>query len=64
MFEGSEEKSKKLGHHYRQVAEELGCEFLDTSEVIVSSEVDGIHFDIPEHRKLGEAVAARVRIIL
>ena len=45
MFEGAGEKSQRLGMHYRQVAEQLGCAFLDTSTVIVSSEVDGIHFD-------------------
>lgn len=64
MFEGSEEKSKKLGQYYRQIAEELGCEFLDTSEVIVSSDVDGIHLDPEEHRKIGETVAKIVREIL
>ena len=61
MFEDSEKKSKRLGGRYREVAEELGCEFLDTSEVIVSSDVDGIHLDPGEHGKLGETVAARVR---
>ena len=64
VFEDSEEKSKRLGQHYRQIAEELGCEFLDTSEVIVSSDVDGIHLDPEEHRKLGKAVAACVKKIL
>ena len=41
-------------------AEQHGCEFFDASEVIVSSDVDGIHLDAGEHRKLGEAVAARI----
>jgi hypothetical protein len=47
--------------HYRYFAERSGCEFLDAAEVIVSSDVDGIHLDASEHRKLGEAVAARIR---
>lgn len=64
MFEGSEEKSRKLGKYYRQVAEELGCAFLDTSEVIVSSDVDGIHFDLDQHHKLGKKVAEIVRTLL
>jgi len=64
MFEGAGEKSQRLGMHYQQVAEQLACAFLDTSTVIVSSEVDGIHFDPDEHRKLGEAVAANVRSLL
>jgi hypothetical protein len=45
------------------MAEELGCEFLDTAEVIVSSKLDAIHLDASEHRKLGQAVATRVREI-
>ena len=64
MFEGAEAKSRKFSQHYRRVAEEYGCEFLDTSEVIVSSELDGIHFETNEHQKLGKAVAAAVRQIL
>ena len=64
MFEDAEEKSKKLSQHYHRVAQELGCELLDTAKVIVSSPVDGIHFEVEEHRKLGKAVAACVRKIL
>jgi lysophospholipase L1-like esterase len=64
MLEGAEDKSRKFGTYYRQIAEEHGCAFLDTSEVIVSSDVDGIHFDVDEHRKLGEKVAEVVRKIL
>jgi lysophospholipase L1-like esterase len=64
MFEGSEEKSKKLGVHFKAVADELGVPFLDTSTVIVSSNLDGIHFEASEHRKLGEAVAKKVQEIL
>ena len=61
MFLGGTAKSKMLSHHFRLVAEEHGCALLDASEVIASSDVDGIHFDLSEHRKLGRAVAARVR---
>ncbi|MDY0091273.1 MAG: SGNH/GDSL hydrolase family protein [Candidatus Vecturithrix sp.] len=64
MFEGSEEKSQKLGKYYHQVVQELGCAFLDTSDVIVSSNVDGIHFDLDQHRKLGKKVAEIVRTLL
>jgi lysophospholipase L1-like esterase len=61
MFLGGTAKSKMLSHHFRLVVEERGCALLDASEVIASSDVDGIHFDLSEHRKLGRAVAARVR---
>ena len=38
----------------------MGCEFLDASEFIKSSDLDGIHFEQEEHRKLGEAVAQKI----
>ena len=63
IFRGAEEKSRMLGQIYRKFAQEAGAAFLDTSEVIVSSDVDGIHFDIEEHRKLGESVAAVVKTL-
>ena len=64
MFEGAEAKSRRFSKHCRRIAEEQGCEFFDTSEVIVSSDIDGIHFEADEHKKLGEAVADQVRKIL
>ncbi len=64
MFEGGEEKSKRFGEEYARVAKLLGCHFLDAGSVISSSKLDGIHFDAPEHAKLGLAVANKVRAIL
>jgi hypothetical protein len=37
---------------------------MDTSEIITSSNIDGLHFEKGEHRKLGEAVALKVKDIL
>jgi len=64
MFEGAEAKSARFSAHYRRVAEERGCALLDTLEVIVSSDLDGIHIAVGEHQKLGRAVAALVREII
>jgi lysophospholipase L1-like esterase len=64
MFEGAEEKSRRLGAHYLRVAGETGCEVLDTAQVIASSDLDGIHFEKSQHRKLGQAVAQRVQEML
>jgi lysophospholipase L1-like esterase len=63
-FAGSGELSRRMGARFRQYAAEIGCEFLDAGEIIVSSDLDGIHLEAPEHRKLGEAVAARIRAML
>ena len=60
MFGGSAEKSARFAGHYRHFAGQSGCEFLDAGAVIASSDLDGIHFEADEHRKLGEAVAARI----
>lgn len=64
MFEGGTDKSRQFSHQYQRVAQELGCEFLDAGTVIVSSDLDGIHLDVSEHKKLGLAVAARIKEIL
>lgn len=64
MFRGAEEKSRVFSGHYRYFAEDEGCGFLDAGEIMVSSDIDGIHFEVEAHRKLGEAVAARVREML
>jgi len=64
MFEDAGRKSQKFSEHYGKVAEELGCAYLDTSVVIVSSPLDGIHFEGGEHRKLGKAVAAKVKELI
>jgi len=64
MFEGAEEKSRKFAFHYQRVANEMGCAFLDAGSVIVSSPLDGIHFEASEHQKLGQAVARKAKELL
>ncbi|MEW5976999.1 MAG: SGNH/GDSL hydrolase family protein [Acidobacteriota bacterium] len=64
MFEGAEEKSFKLGRHYREIATQLGCPFLDAGEIVKSSDRDGIHLEAEAHEKLGKAIASRVTEIL
>ncbi|MEM3607435.1 MAG: SGNH/GDSL hydrolase family protein [Candidatus Bathyarchaeia archaeon] len=63
-MEGAEEKSGKLPRCYRLVAEEMGCEFLDASEVASPSKIDGVHLDLEGHQRLGEALTAHVKRIL
>lgn len=64
MFEGAKEKSQIFAKQYKRVADALGCAFFDTSTVIISSNVDGIHFEKGEHIKLGHAVATEVRKLI
>ncbi|HEX9029243.1 MAG TPA: SGNH/GDSL hydrolase family protein [Anaerolineales bacterium] len=55
--------SRKFSTYYAQQADLYRCHFLDAGAVIVSTDLDGIHFEAGEHRKLGLAVAARVQKI-
>lgn len=64
MFEGAEPKASLFAEQYARVAAEQGCAFFDTGTVIVSSELDGIHFEAGEHAKLGRAVAGEVGKLL
>lgn len=63
MFEDAKAKSLKFSEYYGHVAEQFRCHFLDTGQVIVSSDLDGIHFEAHQHQKLGNAVAASVKEI-
>lgn len=60
-FAGGVDKSKRLGSYYMKVAQSYGTRFFDTSTVIRTSKLDGLHIDPEEHRVLGEAVAGIVR---
>lgn len=64
MFEGGHEKSQRFSEHFRNVAKMYGCELFDTSTVIKSSNIDGIHLEKEAHKQLGEAVAKIVKKIL
>ena len=63
-FEGGDEKCTGLAQAFSQVATELSCDYFDSSTVISSSEVDGIHLDKQEHHVLGNALASKVMAIL
>jgi lysophospholipase L1-like esterase len=63
-FRGAAEKSRVLAGHYRAVAEQRSCAFLDAGAHIGSSDVDGIHLEAEAHRRLGQVVAERVRELL
>jgi lysophospholipase L1-like esterase len=63
-YKDGRDKSRMFSSLYREAAETLGCHFFDTSKVIFSSKVDGVHLDKPEHENLGTALAGVVRMIL
>ena len=64
LFEGAAEKSRRFAHYYRLFAERHDLDFFDAGSVVVSSDLDGIHFEAAEHQKLGQALAAEVQRLL
>jgi lysophospholipase L1-like esterase len=61
IFAGAPEKSRRLAPYYAEVAARWGAAFLDAGGVIGPSPVDGVHFELEDHRRLGEAVAGAVQ---
>ena len=64
MFEDAMEKSGGFARHYRRVANEKGCHYLNAGDHVESSPLDGIHLELDTHATLGKAVSAKVREIL
>jgi lysophospholipase L1-like esterase len=62
--QGTSTKTKEFAEHYREVADNQRCEFLDASGVVSPSEIDGIHLDAEGHKKLGLAIARSVDRII
>ncbi len=65
MFgEHAVERSEKFAEAYREFAEEHGIAFLNAAEYGEASPKDGIHMDVDSHRRLGEAIAEKVKELL
>jgi lysophospholipase L1-like esterase len=64
MLKGSVEKSKDLGMHYNTMAQDLGVPFLNASDIVTSSPIDGIHWEEEEHKKFADTVAVKIREII
>jgi lysophospholipase L1-like esterase len=61
---GSNEISLELGSAFRDAAIVRQLPFFDAGKVITTDGIDGVHFTSESHRKLGEAVAEKVFLLL
>lgn len=59
--EESAAESRKLARFYQEMAESHGVNFLDAALYAEPSRIDHLHMDPENHRKLGLAVAEKVR---
>lgn len=50
-------KSQGFAASFATIAQELGCEFVNTGAYIESSLLDGVHFSAQSHRTLGAVMA-------
>jgi lysophospholipase L1-like esterase len=64
MFKGGLEKSKQLPRLYEGVAQLGGAAFFDANTVISTDGIDGLHISADAEKKLGTAIAAKVREIM
>lgn len=68
MYEGGEEKSRKLGALYKNLAiecssEDSPCYFMDAAACGSPSSVDGVHLDQDTHQKLAEMIFDQIRLM-
>jgi lysophospholipase L1-like esterase len=61
LFDGADDNARKMAALYKWQADRNGAAFLDAGAVANVSQVDGVHFDVDQHRALGLAVAAEVK---
>jgi lysophospholipase L1-like esterase len=61
MFDGAQGKSRGLGALYRSVAATYDVGFINAGEHISCSLLDGIHYEVDQHNKLGRVMAAAVK---
>ncbi|TIM84971.1 MAG: arylesterase [Mesorhizobium sp.] len=63
MFAG-DDASKRLAPQYSSLADEAGCGFFDAGSVAVTTPLDGVHLDAENTRRIGQALAPLVRVML
>lgn len=57
------EESEKIPGLYAKIAEENQLDFMDASRITPPSETDGVHLSEEGHKKLGQAIAAKIKTL-
>ncbi|GLR72668.1 SGNH/GDSL hydrolase family protein [Agaribacter marinus] len=60
MLKGGSAKSADFPKFYKQNAKELSCEYFNAAAFIGSSSIDGIHWDVDAHDKLGNELTNKI----
>ncbi len=64
ILAGGIDKSRALAGPYEEAAAATGAAFLDIAAVTSADGVDGIHLSEAAHRRIGHAVAAKIKALL
>ena len=64
LLVNTDTKFAVLLEEYQRVTSVAMCHYFDSNDVIVVSELDGVHIDASNHNKLGMAVAEKAQSIL
>lgn len=63
IFAGATKKAESLVSLYASLAKEKKCHFLDISQAITPSSIDGMHFDEVAHKKLSQLINKKIKEI-
>ena len=50
------EKSKQITPIYEKIANKYNCKFLDLNKIAAPSKIDGLHYEIEEHKKIAQSI--------
>lgn len=50
------EKSKQITSIYKKIANKYNCKFLDLNKIVIPSEIDGLHYEVEEHKKIAQSI--------
>jgi CubicO group peptidase (beta-lactamase class C family)/lysophospholipase L1-like esterase len=64
VYANGVEHSRQLAMQFEAVALAAGAEFLDAGRITPADGVDGMHLSLDAHRRLGLAIADKIRAIL
>ncbi|MCJ8301619.1 SGNH/GDSL hydrolase family protein [Shewanella sp.] len=60
FFSGARDKSLQLATEYKKVADELGILFMDASEVVETTDADGLHWTAQQHQDFAAVLSDKV----
>lgn len=63
-FKGREKDSKKLSGLYKTIADSSGIKFLDSSKFVKASDLDGVHLEPGDHKRLALAIGKTISKML